>query len=50
MMTLHPGFTGIEQLLALFGWQGLQSRVRRVSELRQLLAEISGKWLLEVLL
>ncbi|MNW16843.1 hypothetical protein D3C71_2158340 [compost metagenome] len=43
MMVLHPGFAGGEQLLALFGGEGLQNRIRRVGQQRQLLAEVGGE-------
>jgi hypothetical protein len=50
MMPLHPEFAGVEQLLALFGGQGAQHSIRRIGEQGQVLTEIGGEWLLEVLL
>jgi hypothetical protein len=50
MMTLHPGFAGVEQLLTLFSGQGAQGGVRGVCQQGQLLAEIRRKRLLDVLL
>jgi hypothetical protein len=40
MVMLHPVFAGGEQVLALFGLKRQQCGIRRIGQLRQLLAEI----------
>jgi hypothetical protein len=40
MVMLHPVFAGGEQLIALIARQRKQYGVRRISKLRQLLAEV----------
>jgi hypothetical protein len=50
MMLLHPEFAGVEQVLALFGGEGAQGGVGRVGQECQLLGEVGGEGLLDVLL
>jgi hypothetical protein len=50
MMMLHPAFAGVEQVLALFAWQGAQGGVRGVGQRCELLTEIGRQWLSDVLL